>query len=344
MRMLIMPILENHPLTALNTFGLKSVARFYVEVDSEEACRAVFQSDTAAAFPVLVLGGGSNVILASRIEALVVHPTMKGIVLIEEQDDVIIVEAMAGEVWHDFVRHCLGKGWYGLENLSLIPGQVGAAPIQNIGAYGVEITDVFDSLTAIEIATGRQHEFLHEECRFAYRDSLFKQEAADRFLITRVRFRLSRKPALHLEYGDIRNELAANGIAEPSPEQVSDAIITIRRRKLPDPAVIGNAGSFFKNPVISLDAFAEIKQRFPGIVAYPQHDGVKLAAGWLIDQCGWKGRAVGPVGSYDKQALVLVNHGAATGADVLRTAEAIQADVLQRFGVALEMEPRTYGM
>lgn len=343
MRLLTMQIIENHPLDALNTFGLRATARFYVEVESEEECKAVLQSDTAAAFPVVVLGGGSNVILAGRLDALVIHPCMKGISLIEARDDDVIVEAMAGEIWHDFVRYCLKAGWHGLENLSLIPGSVGAAPIQNIGAYGVEITDVFDSLTAIEIATGELREFSHEECRFAYRDSIFKQEAADRFLITRVRFCLSRTPATHLGYGDIQNELSAHGITDPTPEQLSDAIIAIRRRKLPDPAVIGNAGSFFKNPVVSTDMYSGLKQRFPGIVAYPQHQEVKLAAGWLIDQCGWKGRAIGPVGSYEKQALVLVNHGGATGADVLKVAEAIKADVKNRFGVELEMEPRVYG-
>lgn len=339
-----MQMLENVSLDALNTFGLAAVARFYVEVDTEEECRAVLQSDIAAALPVVVLGGGSNVILGSRIDALVIHPCMKGITLIGEEGDEVIIEAMAGEVWHDFVRHCVTSGWHGLENLSLIPGSVGAAPIQNIGAYGVEITDVFESLTAIEIATGLPREFSHAECRFGYRDSVFKQEAADRYLITSVRFRLSRTPVLHLAYGDIRNELSACGIAEPTPLQLSDAIISIRRRKLPDPAVIGNAGSFFKNPVVSLQQYADIRQRFPDVVAYPQPQGIKLAAGWLIDQSGWKGRALGPVGAYDKQALVLVNHGGAVGADVLRVAAAIQADVKSRFGVDLEMEPRVYGI
>lgn len=338
-----MQFFENYPLDALNTFGLKAAARFFVEVSSEEECHAVLQSDTAASCPVMVLGGGSNVILGGRLEALVIHPCMKGITLLREEGHDVIVEAMAGEVWHDFVRHCLQSGWYGLENLSLIPGSVGAAPIQNIGAYGVEITDVFDSLTAIDLTTGDYREFSHEECRFSYRDSVFKQEEADRYVITRVRFRLSRQPALYLGYGEIRNELAAQGIADPTPLQLSDAIIAIRRRKLPDPAVIGNAGSFFKNPVVTSDVFAVLKQQFPDMVAYPQDHGVKLAAGWLIDQCGWKGRALGPVGAYEKQALVLVNHGGATGEDVLKVASAIQADVQARFGVALEMEPRVYG-
>lgn len=339
-----MLLLENHPLITLNTFGLAVSARFYAETETEGECRSVLQSELASRYPVVVLGGGSNVILAGDLDALVIHPCMRGITLLEEEGDSVIIEAMAGEVWHDFVRYCLESGWYGLENLSLIPGTVGAAPIQNIGAYGVEITDVFHSLTAMGIETGELREFSHEDCRFSYRDSIFKQEEArDRFLITRVRFRLSRKPSLYMEYGDIRNELAVEGIADPTPLQLSDAIIAIRRRKLPDPAVLGNAGSFFKNPVISAGQYSVLKAQFPHLVAYPQEQGVKLAAGWLIDQAGWKGRAIGPVGTYERQALVLVNHGGSTGADVLTVARAIQSDVKTRFGVDLEMEPRVYG-
>lgn len=338
-----MTILENHPLDNLNTFGLKASARFYAEAVSEDECRALLQSAPAKSHPVVILGGGSNVILSGVVDALVIHPVLRGIALLEEKDDVLVVQAMAGEVWHDFVRYCLQQGWYGLENLSLIPGTVGAAPIQNIGAYGVEVTDVFDSLTAMDIYTGELRDFSREECRFAYRDSIFKQEAKDRYLITRVRFLLSRQPDLHLGYGDIRHELAAQGIGNPTPLQLSDAVMAIRRRKLPDPARLGNAGSFFKNPVVPEPAFQALKARFPDVVAYPQEEGVKLAAGWLIDQSGWKGRSLGPVGTYERQALVLVNHGGATGEDVLRVARAIQQDVKARFGVDLEMEPRVYG-
>ena len=338
-----MTIFENHPLDTLNTFGLKASARFYAEARSEDECRALLQSVPTIHQRVIILGGGSNVILSGMLDALVIHPALRGITLQNEQDDVLIVEAMAGEVWHDFVRHCLQQGWYGLENLSYIPGTVGAAPVQNIGAYGVEITDVFESLTALDIHTGETRNFSHEECRFAYRDSIFKQEEMDRYLITRVRFRLSRQPVQRLDYGDIRNELAVQGIVHPTPLQLSDVIIAIRQRKLPDPAVVGNAGSFFKNPVISEHDFHVLKEKFPDVVAYPQKVGVKLAAGWLIDQSGWKGRALGPVGTYDKQALVLVNHGGACGADVLKTAKAIQSDVRARFGVDLEIEPRIYG-
>lgn len=338
-----MMILENYPLDTLNTFGIRANARFYAEVETEEECRTLLQSGEARQYPLVVLGGGSNVVFTGDLDALVVHPGMRGIRLLEQQENEVIIEAMAGENWHEFVRHCLQSGWYGLENLSLIPGTVGAAPIQNIGAYGVELTDVFHSLTAMSLEAGEICEFSHQDCRFAYRDSIFKQEARDRYLITRVRFRLSLKPALRMNYGDIRQELTASGIAEPTPLQLSDAIIAIRRRKLPDPAVLGNAGSFFKNPVITVEQFEQLKKSFPALVAYPHGEGVKLAAGWLIDQTGWKGRSLGPVGAYEKQALVLVNLGGARGADVLATARAIQADVSARFGVDLEMEPRVYG-
>lgn len=338
-----MRIFENFPLDTLNTFGLKASARFYADAASEDECRALLASPPAKSHPVVVLGGGSNVIFSGIVDALVIHPVFRGIRLLEEKDGQVVVEAMAGEVWHDFVRYCLNQGWYGLENLSLIPGSVGAAPIQNIGAYGVEITDVFESLTAIDIRTGEPRDFYREDCRFSYRDSVFKQEEKDRYVITRVRFRLSRHPDLHLGYGDIRNELTVQGVVEPTPLQLSDAIIAIRQRKLPDPAVLGNAGSFFKNPVIPETDFLDLKGRFPDVVAYPQQEGVKIAAGWLIDRAGWKGRSLGPVGAYEKQALVLVNHGGARGEDVLRVARAIQQDVKDRFGVELEMEPRIYG-
>ncbi|MDQ8035999.1 MAG: UDP-N-acetylmuramate dehydrogenase [Pedobacter sp.] len=335
---------EHHPLDGLNTFGLPASARFFAAPDSEAGLQSLLASEMARDFPLMILGGGSNVILAGDFPGLVIQPAMKGIRCLEATAQDYLVEAAAGEVWHDFVQYALAQGWYGLENLSLIPGSVGASPIQNIGAYGVEITDFFDSLTAVEVASGKQREFTHAECRFAYRDSVFKQELADRYIITRVRFRLQRMPAVKIAYGDIQKELSERGIENPSPQQVADAVIAIRQRKLPSPADIGNAGSFFKNPVVSLEKCRQLQQQYPALVAYPQGADMKLAAGWLIDQAGWKGRRMGPVGSYEKQALVLVNHGGATGHDVLALAQAIQADVLQRFGVELEMEPRVYGV
>ena len=338
-----MKLQENFPLTRCNTFGIPARARYFAAPQSEDELVALLAEVAARALPLTVLGGGSNVVLAGDVDGLVLHPAMRGIRCVEEGPEHVLVEAAAGEVWHDFVQHTLAQGWYGLENLSLIPGSVGAAPIQNIGAYGVEITDRFHSLTAVEIASGQRREFSHAQCRFGYRDSIFKQDMQGLYIITRVRFRLPRQPQLVLGYGDIQAELAARGVAQPTPLDVAAAVIAIRQRKLPAPEVLGNAGSFFKNPVLPVAEYERLKQVFPGVVAYPQDGGVKLAAGWLIDQAGWKGRRLGPVGAYEKQALVLVNHGGATGADVLAAAHAIQADVQAKFGVMLEMEPQVIG-
>lgn len=338
-----MRFLENFPLTHYNTFGISARARFFAAPACETELRALLRSVTARRLPLMVLGGGSNIVLAGDVDALVVHPDMRGISCVGEDAEHWIVEAAAGEVWHDFVQATLAHGWYGLENLSLIPGTVGASPIQNIGAYGVEVTDRLHSLTAMDISSGELREFRRDECRFGYRDSVFKQELRGRYIITRVRFSLLKRPAVRTDYGDIRAELAARGIERPLPRQVADAVIAIRSRKLPSPAVLGNAGSFFKNPVVPGDKLAALKAAWPDLVSYPAGQGAKLAAGWLIERAGWKGRRIGPVGSYDRQALVLVNHGGATGADVIRVAKAIQQAVRETFGVELEMEPQVFG-
>ncbi len=330
-------------LAEANTFGLPGRARLLADVSTEAEAASALAAARAGQLPVTILGGGSNIVLAGDVDGLVLRPRLRGIRLLEEKDGACLVEAMAGENWHDFVRHCLAAGWYGLENLSLIPGTVGAAPVQNIGAYGVELTDVMHSLTAMDRETGELHELARADCGFAYRDSIFKGVQRDRYLITRVRFVLTRAPRLQLGYGDIRSELAAAGIAAPTPLDVSNAVIAIRQRKLPDPAVIGNAGSFFKNPLVPAAQFAALQQQFPAIVGYPQGELVKLAAGWLIEQAGWKGRDLGRAGCYERQALVLVNRGGATGAEVLALAAAIVRDVEARFGVRLEAEPVVLG-
>lgn len=337
-----MAFLENHSLARANTFGIEAQARCFWQVGTEAELAQALCTVTARNLPLLVLGGGSNIVLSGDFPGLVLQPALRGIRCYAEDESHYFVEVMAGENWHGFVQYSLAQHWFGLENLSLIPGSVGASPIQNIGAYGVELTDVFDSLTAMEIATGELHEFTREQCRFAYRDSVFKQELKNRYIITRVRFRLLKQPQIKVAYGDIQAELAGQGIGEPTPAQVSAAVIAIRSRKLPDPAVLGNAGSFFKNPVIPQAQFEVLKAQFPAVVAYPQVTGVKLAAGWLIEQAGWKGKRIGPVGAYERQALVLVNYGGARGADVVRVAEAVQAAVQEKFGVALEMEPNVY--
>ena len=266
----------------------------------------------------------------------------RGIRLLEDDGERVVVEAEAGEVWHAFVLWTLEQGLSGQENLSQNPGTVGAAPMQNIGAYGVEIKDVFAGLTALDRQTGELREFSLAECNFAYRDSLFKQQAG-RWLILRVRFALSRAMHLHLEYGPVRQRLAEQGIEQPTACDVSRAICSIRSEKLPDPAVLGNAGSFFKNPLVSASLAAELKLAHPGLIGYPQADGqVKLAAGWLIETAGWKGFREADAGVHRLQSLVLVNYGSATGLQLLALAQRIQADIEQRFAVQLEMEPNLY--
>jgi UDP-N-acetylmuramate dehydrogenase len=289
-----------------------------------------------------VVGGGSNLLLTGDIDALVLRMASRGIRITHEDCGGAIVEAEAGEPWHPFVQDMLARGLSGLENLSLIPGTVGAAPMQNIGAYGVEIKDVFHSLVALDRQSGELREFSVQDCAFGYRDSVFKHEVG-RWLILRVRFKLSFAAQLHLDYGPVRQKLQEQGVQSPTPMHVSRAICAIRSEKLPDPAVLGNAGSFFKNPVVSAELAERIKQAHPGLVGYPQPDGqVKLAAGWLIEQAGWKGFREGDAGVHALQSLVLVNYGSATGLQLLNLAQRIQADILQRFGVPLEMEPNLY--
>lgn len=330
-------LLADADLQPLNTFGLPGRARWLAEVGGE-ADMGELMARPEWAGPRLILGGGSNLVLTGDFDGLVLKVAVRGRRLAGEEAESWLVEAGAGEPWHDFVRWTLAQDRPGLENLSLIPGTVGAAPVQNIGAYGLELAERFAWAEAMDLATGEVVRLDGPACRFAYRDSLFKQEGAGRYLILRVTFRLPKAWRPVLGYADVAKELA--GVAAPSATQVSDAVVAIRRRKLPDPLEIGNAGSFFKNPVVSAATHARLLAAHPGLPSYPQADGaVKLAAGWLIDQCGWKGRALGPVGTHPTQALVLVNRGGATGADVRRMAEAIQADVKGRFGVELEPEP-----
>jgi UDP-N-acetylmuramate dehydrogenase len=286
-----------------------------------------------------VLGGGSNLLITrAEVDSLVLHMALTGKEIVGQTPDAILVRARAGENWHAFVQWTLDQGLGGLENLSLIPGTVGASPIQNIGAYGAEVKDLFHSLTAFDFATGATRTMDAAACRFAYRDSVFKHEAGRELAVLDVTFALPRAWAPNLRYAELAKEL--DGIAGPSPRQVADAVIAIRRRKLPDPAEIGNAGSFFKNPVVPGEHCLRLLEQWPMLVHHAQLDGSeKLAAGWLIDQCGWKGRNLGRAGVYPKQALVLVNNGGASGEEVLALARAIQADVQARFGVLLEPEP-----
>ena len=333
---------EQVSLKPYNTFGIDVKARYFTQAHDDQEVRLALAQAQQGGVPVLVIGGGSNLLLTRDIDALVLHMASRGRRVLGDDGERIVVEAEAGEPWHPFVQWTLAQGYCGLENLSLIPGTVGAAPMQNVGAYGVEIKDVFVGLTALDRETGELRDFGLAECAFGYRDSLFKRNPG-RWLILRVRFALSRTLQAHLDYGPVRQRLAEQGVTEPTAQAISEAICNIRREKLPDPAELGNAGSFFKNPVVSAELVERIRAQNPGVVAYPQADGqMKLAAGWLIEQAGWKGHREGDAGVHRLQSLVLVNYGQASGAQMHALARRIQADILERFGVELEMEPNLY--
>jgi len=327
-------------LQAFNTFRIDARARRYLRVTDPAQLAALAADPALAALPRLVLGGGSNLLLTRDVDALVLHMGLLGKEIVGSTDTATLVRAQAGENWHGFVEWTLDQGLGGMENLALIPGTVGASPIQNIGAYGAEVKDLFHALTVFDFATGATRGMTAAECRFGYRDSIFKHAGGRDLVVLDVTFALPRAWTPNLRYAELAQALAADGIADPTPRQVGDTVAAIRRRKLPDPADIGNAGSFFKNPVIAAEDCARLLERWPQLVHHRQPDGSeKLAAGWLIDQCGWKGKSLGRAGVYPKQALVLVNNGGATGEEVMALARAIQADVRERFGVMLEAEP-----
>lgn len=329
-------------LKPFNSFGINVRAQLFAEAHSDADVHDALAYAAAQQLPLLVIGGGSNLLLTQDIPALVLRMATQGVRVLRDDGEQVVVEAEAGEAWHPFVLWTLEHGFSGLENLSLIPGTVGAAPMQNIGAYGVEIKDVFAGLTALDRQSGELRNFSLAECNFAYRDSLFKHEVG-RWLILRVRFALSRAVHLKLEYGPVQQRLTEQGVVHATPSDVSRAICSIRSEKLPDPAVLGNAGSFFKNPLVPQALAAELQVQYPDLVAYPQADGqMKLAAGWLIDKAGWKGFREGDAGVHRLQALVLVNYGGATGQDIAGLALRIQQDIEKRFRVILEMEPNRY--
>lgn len=332
-------VLQGVSLKPYNSFAVEARASHFVEVENDRQVAEALAYAQARQLPLLLLGGGSNLLLTQDVQALVLRMASRGIRVLADDGERVLLEAEAGEPWHPFVQWCLAQGFAGLENLSLIPGTVGAAPVQNIGAYGVELKDVFAGLTALDRHSGALREFSLQDCAFAYRDSLFKQQPG-RWVILRVRFSLSRLAVLHLDYGPLRQRLVEQGCATPTPLEVSRAVCAIRSEKLPDPAQLGNAGSFFKNPLVSAAQAQQLRQQYADLVAYPQADGqVKLAAGWLIEKAGWKGHREGDAGVHCLQALVLVNHGQASGMQLLALARRIQADIAERFGVALEIEP-----
>jgi UDP-N-acetylmuramate dehydrogenase len=328
---------EHFSLKEYNTFRLEAKARYFSRFTSIDQLAALLAEIPRAP---IVFGGGSNILLTGDIDGWVLINGITGVDLVDEDDRYFYVKVGAGENWHGFVEYCLQRDWAGVENLSLIPGSVGAAPMQNIGAYGVELKEVFHELEAWDLADGQVRMFTLNDCRFGYRESVFKRELKGRFIILNVTFRLEREPVFHTEYGAIREELEKMNVRELSIRAISEAVIRIRTARLPDPAVIGNAGSFFKNPIIPNGQFTALKTRFPDLIGYPDPAGgvTKVAAGWLIEQCGWKGYRRGDAGVHAQQALVLVNYGDATGREVYDLSEEILRSVQKKFGITLERE------
>jgi UDP-N-acetylmuramate dehydrogenase len=331
----------NQSLQPYNTFGIDVKASWVDDFTSETELIQLLPNIRSQ--NTLITGGGSNILFTKDFEGLFLRNQIMGIKEVYRDAQEVVIEAGAGENWHQFVMDCVGKGFGGIENLSLIPGCVGASPMQNIGAYGVEIKDVFEYLFAIEIATGETRKFSREACQFGYRESVFKQALKGKFIITKVAFRLQLHPKINSKYGVIEEELSKQGITSPSIQDISKAVIAIRSSKLPDPKVLGNAGSFFKNPVVAIEILEHIQKNHPNCPNYPSTPGkVKLAAGWLIETAGWKGRRIGEVGVHEKQALVLVNYGKAEGTEVFALSEAIINDIWEKFNIRLEREVNIY--
>lgn len=329
---------SNFDLRQLNTFGIGVKARHFAEFGGEGQLFELLRNNPCDLDSTLIIGGGSNLLFTQDFDGLVIANRIRGLAVIEENEDHVILEVGGGENWHEVVLHCVDQGWGGIENLSLIPGLAGAAPMQNIGAYGVELKDVFVSLKAVHLVSGEVHEFNANECEFDYRESVFKKGKKGQYCISRITIRLSKQHQLNTSYGAIEQELEASGITSPTIKQVSQAVVSIRQSKLPNPAEIGNAGSFFKNPVVPLAFAEELKSNHPNAPQYPATGGVKLAAGWLIEQAGWKGYSEGDFGVHDRQALVLVNRGNAKGSDIYDLSQRVLDDVKIKFGVELERE------
>lgn len=333
--------IRNASLKHLNSFSVEAHAGQLIELETERDLQVFAAEHRFDTERDLILGGGSNILFAGDIEGTVVLNHVHGKRIASDSDDAVLIEASGGENWHQLVLWSLDQGLSGVENLSLIPGLAGAAPIQNIGAYGVELADVVDSIQALELGNGQFREFKRDDCRFGYRDSRFKSGDAGRFLITRIRLRLHRKFTPHLDYAGIGEELQAMGVTEPTAKQVSDAVIRLRRRKLPDPEVIGNAGSFFKNPVVDHELADRLAKDFTGLPVHAtDNNQAKLSAAWMIEQCDWKGYRAGDAGVSEQHALVLVNHGHASGRQILELADSIVESVRNRFAVELQPEPR----
>lgn len=334
-----MTIQENVSLKQFNTFGIEATAKYFVEVNNKNQLREALYDNQFHMMRRLILGGGSNVLFTKDFEGVVIKVNFKGLKKAKENADFVWVKAGAGENWHDLVLFAIENNWGGIENLSLIPGSVGAAPLQNIGAYGVEIKDIIHEVKALNIPHGEVHVFDKSDCMFGYRESIFKNEAKDKYVVLSVTLKLTKKPNFNIEYGAIKEILAQNPDKELSIKAISDAVISIRQSKLPNPAKIGNAGSFFKNPEISTVQFEKLKTEFVDIPSYPINENlVKVPAGWLIEKAGWKGYREGEIGVHAKQALVLVNYGNGTGQQIKELSEKIQKSILAKFGIKLQAE------
>lgn len=330
-------ILENYSLKEHNSFGINAGTRYYFPFNEMNEIQDFIKSRQLKDIPWMVLGGGSNILFTKNFEGLIIHPLLRGFKILSETDEKVTIQAAAGEIWDDFVKYCVDNNLYGLENLSLIPGSVGASPIQNIGAYGAEVSDVIETVKGIDLDTGKIIDYKRDECHFGYRDSIFKLELKNKFLITSVTFRLLKKSGFKLDYGNLREE--SERLGEITLLNVRQAVINIRNSKLPDPAVTGNAGSFFKNPVVPHSVFDSIIGKYPETPFFKVSDKlIKIPAGWLIEKCGWKGKTQGNVGVHDKQALIIVNKGNATGMEIFEFSESILQCVFTTFGIKLERE------
>jgi UDP-N-acetylmuramate dehydrogenase len=324
-----------------NTFGIEAFAQSFSIFSSLDELKSLLSQKKEQT--LFILGGGSNILLTKDIDAFVLRNEIKGIDIISQENEAIVLKVGAGEVWHEFVLYCVDNGFAGVENLSLIPGSVGASPMQNIGAYGVEVKDVIEKVEAFHIEKNELHTFSNADCQFGYRESVFKRALKGQYIITHVYFKLSTNPNINTSYGAIESELNAQGITKASIKDVSNTVIAIRQSKLPDPKQIGNAGSFFKNPVVPILMFENIKVQYPTVPSYPADEGfVKVPAGWLIEQAGWKGKTLGNYGVHKNQALVLVNYGGATGKEIWDLSSQIVADIHQKFGIELEREVNVF--
>ncbi len=332
-------ITTNKPLLQYNTFGLDISSNYFTNIDKINDLQELIQNDISNFHSILILGSGSNILFTRNIDGLVIHNDLQGIHTIDEDENNIWLQIMSGTIWHEVVRYAVAHNYGGIENLALIPGTVGAAPIQNIGAYGCEIKEVLTAIHAIDMNTAEDTTFSNHQCRFGYRDSIFKREAKNKYFITSIVLKLDKNPKIHSKYGDIQKVLAERKVQNPSIADVAEAVIYIRNSKLPNPKELGNAGSFFKNPVISSLWFKKLNDKYPDMPHYPTSDEkVKIPAAWLIEQCGWKGKIVGNTGNHIRQPLVIVNYGGATGKEILHHAYDVQKSVADTFGIELEME------